>query len=109
MSKEKLYIDINNNKINEENLNNYIKSLLNVLRRYKEKDNNDKTEKGIFEIPECNNIPLNTNLEKLGKMITDESIREIKEEPYIKKNKLPQQQEAVPKLNQKNLKKSQEI
>ena len=37
-------------------------------------------------------------------MITDESIREIKEEPYIKKIKLPQQQEAVPKLNQKEFK-----
>ena len=104
MSKEKLYINNNINLINEENVHNYIKSLLNVLRRYKEKDNNDKTEKGIFEISECNNIPLNVNLENLGKMITDESIREIKEEPYIKKIKLPQQQEAVPKLNQKEFK-----
>ena len=55
MRKEKLYINNNYNEINEENVNNYIKSLLNVLRRYKEKDNNDKTKKGIFEIPEWNN------------------------------------------------------
>ena len=76
-----------------------IKALLNVLRRYKEKDNNDSSEKSIFEIPECNSIPLNTNLENFKKMIADESIRQIKEEPYIKIIKLPQQQEAVPKLD----------
>jgi hypothetical protein len=46
---------------------------------------------------------LNTNLENLGKMITNECIREIKEEPYIKNIKLPQKQEAVPKLNQKKI------
>ena len=49
MSKEKLYIQNENIVgINEENINSYIKSILNVLRRYKDKDNNNKIEKSIF-------------------------------------------------------------
>ena len=105
MSKEKLYI-INNNviEINEENIISYIKAILNVLRRYKDKDNNDKTEKAIFEVQELNNIPLDDNLTNLGKMISDDTLKEIREEPYIKKIKLPQQQEAPPKINKKEFK-----
>jgi hypothetical protein len=81
MNKEKL----DNIKINEENLHNYIKAIVNALRRYEKKDNNDETEKGIFKIDKCNNIPSKENLENIGKMITDKSIKEIKEEPYFKK------------------------
>ena len=105
MSKEKLYIqDKNNLEINEQNVMAYIKSIINVLRRFKEKDNNDKTEKSIFEVKELKNIPLNKNLTNFGIMINDNSLREIKEEPYIKKIKLPQIQETVPKLSQKEFK-----
>ena len=105
MSKEKLYIqDKNNLEINEQNVMAYIKSIINVLRRIKEKDNNSKTEKPIFEVNELNNIPLNKNLTNFGTMITDNSLKEIKEEPFIKKIKLPHIQEAVPKLNQNEIK-----
>ena len=85
MSKEKLRIKEKNNYfINDDNAYNYIKELINVLRRYKDKDN-DKTERSYFEIPQCKNISLNDNLTNLGKMISDDSLREIKEESYIKK------------------------
>ena len=58
MSKEKFY-KINNNmaEINEENISNYIKSITTILRRYKERDNMDKTEKSLFEIEKLDNIP----------------------------------------------------
>ena len=97
MNKEKL----DNIKINEENLNNYIKAIVNALIRYEKKDNDDITEIGIFKIDKCNNIPSNENLENIGKMIKDKSIKEIKEEPYFKKISLPHQQEEAPNLNQK--------
>ena len=105
MSKEKMYIqDKNNLEINEQNIMIYIKSIINVLRRIKQKDNNEKTEKSIFEVKELKNIPLEKNLTNFGAMIGDNSLKEIREEPYVKKIKLPQIQEAVPKLNQKEFK-----
>ncbi len=105
MSKEKVYIQNKNiYEINENNVSSYIRALISVLRRYKEKDNTDKIEKAIFEVKELNNIPLNENLENLGKIITDETLREIKEEPYVKKIQLPKQQEIAQKLNQKEFK-----
>lgn len=85
MSKEKLLIKEKNNYfINDDNAYNYIKELINVLRRYKDKDN-DKTERSYFEIPQCKNISLNDNLKIVGKNISDDSLLEIKEESYIKK------------------------
>ena len=105
MSKEKLYTQ---NKdifeINEEYINLYIKSILNVLRRYKDKDNNNKIEKSYFEIKELNNIPSKENLKNLGNILIDNSFREIKEEPYTKKIKMPLIQEAIPKLGQNEIK-----
>ena len=105
MSKEKMYIqDKNNLEINENNVNAFIKSIINVLRRSKMNDNNDRTEKSIFELKELKNIPLDKNLENFAKMMGDTSLREIKDEPFIKKIKLPSIQETVPKLNQKEFK-----
>ena len=111
MSKEKLYIQNKNiYDINEENVISYIKSILNVLRRYKDKDNNREIEKSIFEIKELKNFQnislkeFQDNLENIGKMCTDNSLREIKEDPYVKKIKMPSIQESVPKLSQKEFK-----
>ena len=102
MSKEKFY-KINNNmaEINEENISNYIKSITTILRRYKERDNMDKTEKSLFEIEKLDNIPSGNNLINLGKIISDDTFREMKDEPYIKKVQLPHQHEAAPKINKK--------
>ena len=95
MSKEKVYIQNKNiYEVNENNVSSYIRALISVLRRYKEKDNTDKIEKAIFEVKELNNIPLNENLENLGKIITEETLREIKEEPFVIKIKLPQQRNS---------------
>ena len=86
ISKEKLFIQNENIfEINGENLNSYIKSILNILRRYKDKDNNNKIEKSIFEIKDLNNIPSKDNLKNLGNILINNSFREIKEEPYTKK------------------------
>ena len=86
MDKERLYIQKDNSyEINEEYLQNYIKAILNVLRRYKDKDNNNNTEKELFETKELNNIPSKDNLKNLENIITDNSLRDIKEEPFIKK------------------------
>ena len=105
MSKEKLYIQKGNvYEINEEYLLIYIKAILNVLRRYKEKDNNDKIEKAIFELKKLNNIPSKENLKNLSNIVIDNFLREIKEEPYAKKIKLPQIQEAVEKLGKNEIK-----
>ena len=111
MTKEKLYIKTGNAfDINEENINVYVKKILSVLRRYKDKDNNSKTEKAFFDINELQiqSIELkelNDNvLSNFGKMISDNTLRDIKEEPYIKKIKLPSLQEAVPKVDKKEFK-----
>ena len=90
MTKEKLFIQNENIfGINEENLNSYIKSIINILRRNKDKDNNNKIEKSIFEIKELNNISFKYNLKNLGNILKDNSLREIKEEPFTKKIKMP--------------------
>ena len=48
INKEKLYIQNKNNlEIKEQNVMAYIKSTINVLRRVKEKDNNEKFEKAF--------------------------------------------------------------
>ena len=105
MDKERLYIKKENSyEINEEYLKNYIKAILNVLRRYKDKDNNNNTEKALFETKKLNNIPSKDNFKNLENIITDNSLRDIKEEPFIKKIKLPQIQEAVPKMNKYEIK-----
>ena len=105
MTKERLYIQKPNSyEINEEYLQNYIKAILNVLRRYKDKDNNNNIEKALFETKKLNNIPSKDNLKNLENIITDNSLRDIKEEPFIKKIKLPQIQEAVPKMNKNEIK-----
>ena len=45
ISKEKLYIQNKNNlEIKEQNVMAYIKSIINIFRRVKEKDNNEKIE-----------------------------------------------------------------
>ena len=117
MYKDKLYIRKNNiYEINENNVMLYIKKILSILRIYKDKDNNSKTEKSIFEVnslPQIQNFSedelennLFTNFEK---MISDNNLRDIKEEPYIKKNKLPSLQEAAPKMDKKNIKNFQKI
>ena len=103
MYMEKLY-NKNYSEINEENVKEYIISMVSVLRRLKESDHNEKTEKAVFEIDELNNIPLNENLENLGKMILDNSLRQLKEDPYLKKIKLNQFKEPIQKLNQKESK-----
>ena len=46
MSKEKIYIQNKNIiEVNEQNVSSYIRALISVLRRYKEKDNTDNIEK----------------------------------------------------------------
>ena len=50
---------------------------------------------------ELKNIPLSKNLINFGLMLRDNPLKEIKEESYIKKVKLPQIQETIPKLSQK--------
>ena len=107
MTEEKLYTK-NKDKydINEENVREYVKQILNVLRRYKDKDNDNKTEKALFNINtiQIQNIEdkeLKDNiLPKFERMILDPEnpLKKINEEPYIKKIKLPALQEAVPKL-----------
>ena len=105
MSKEKLFIQNENMfEINEENLNSYIKSILNVLRRNKVKDNNNKIEKPNFEIKELNNIPSRDNLKCLENFLINNCLREIKEEPYYKKIELPLIKEQMPKLDQGEIK-----
>ena len=72
MSKEQLYIQKEDIfEINAKEINQYIKSILNVLRRY----NNNKIEKPIFEIKELNNIPSKDNLKNLGNILIDNSLR----------------------------------
>ena len=68
---------------------------------YKEKDNNDKTEKALFEIEKLDNIPSGNNLINLGKIITDDTFRDMKVEPYINKVQLAHHQETAPKINKK--------
>ena len=112
MSKEKLYIIKKNvYEINENNIMGYTKQIINILRRYKDKDNNNKTEKSLFEVnslPQIQNLsledPENNMLSNFVKMIADNTLRDIREEPYIKKIKLPLLQEAVPKINKKEFK-----
>lgn len=106
MSKEKLYKISNNNiiEINEDNIVDYNKAVINILRRYKDYDNNAKTEKALFEIDKLNSLPLGNNLMNLGKIVSDDTFREMREEPFIKKIKLNKQQEAAPKLNKKEFK-----
>jgi len=101
MTKEKLFIQNENIFwINEENLNSYIKLILNILKRNKDKDNNNKIEKPIFKIKEFNNISFKYNLKNLENILKDNSLREIKDEPYTKKIKIPLIQEPIPKLDQ---------
>jgi len=88
MSKEKIYIQ-NDNKfeINEKYINPYIKSIINILRRNKNNDNDYIIEKSLIEIIEINNIPSKDNSNHLGNILIDNYLREIKEEPNTKKNK----------------------
>ncbi len=72
----------------EENIEVDIKTIVLVLRRVKEKDNNDEIEKGNFEIKKLGSIY--ESIENLEKIFSDNSLREIKEEPYVKKIKLTQ-------------------
>ena len=105
MSKEKLYIqDKNILEINEKYVEDYIKSIINVLRRYKKDNNNIKTEKSIYEIAELKNVPIDKNLADFEVMIKDNSLKEIREEPFIKKIKLPLIQETAPKLSKEEFK-----
>ena len=53
---------------------------------------------------ELKNIPLSKNLINFGLMLRDNPLKEIKEESYIKKVKLPQIQETIPKLSHKEFK-----
>ena len=109
MYKDNLYIRKNNvYEINEKNVMLYIKQMLSILRIYKDKDNNSKTEKCIFEVnslPQMQNYSVdeleNNLFSNFEKMISDNNLRDIKEEPYIKKIKLPSLQETVPKLDKK--------
>ena len=51
MNKKHFYIQNKNDyQVIEENIEAYIKTIVLVLRRVKEKDNNDQIEKGNFEI-----------------------------------------------------------
>lgn len=78
ITKEKIFIQNKNiYEINEEYIMTYLKDRLSVLKRYKENDNKNKTEKSIFEIKELNNIPSKDNFENLQKIISDNYLREI--------------------------------
>ena len=111
MTKEKLFIKNGNAfDINEDNIMAYVKQILSVLRRYKDKDNNCKTEKIFFDINalQMQNIELDelkdNVLSNFEKMISDNALRDIKEDPYIKKIKLPSLQEADPRVDKKQFK-----
>ena len=105
MSKENMF-NINSNiiEINEEKVMEYNKAIIGVLRRYKENNNNDNTEKALFEIEKLDNIPSGNSLINLEKSVSDDTLREMREEPFIKKVKLVQQQEAPPKVNREEFK-----
>lgn len=97
MSKEQLYIQKEGIfEINEKEKNQYIKSILNVLRKYIDNDNNNKIEKSIFEIKKLNNIPSKDNLKNLGNILIDNSL--------TKKIKIALLQETVPKLSRNEIK-----
>ena len=67
----------------EENIEVDIKTIVSVLRRVKEKDNNDEIEKGNFEIKNLGSIY--ESIENLEKIFSDNPFKEIKEELYVKK------------------------
>ena len=65
MSKDKLYIIKKNvYEINENNVMSYAKKMISILRRYKDKDNSDKTQKGLFEVSSLPQLQ-NSSVEEL--------------------------------------------
>ena len=103
MNKKNFYIQNKKDcKVIEKNVEDYIKGLVSVLRRVKEKDNDDKIENACFEIEKLGSIY--ESIETLEKIFSDNSLREIKEEPYVKKIQLTQKKKVPPKLNQNEFK-----
>ena len=60
----------------EENIEVDIKTIVSVLRRVKEKDNNDEIEKGNFEIKKLGSIY--ESIENLEKIFSDNPLRKLK-------------------------------
>ena len=76
-----------------------IKEITSVLIKNKEDDNNNKIEKSFFNVGNLNKISLNEYLSHLKEIISDNSYREIEEEPYNQVIDLPQQYIPPPKLD----------
>ena len=89
--------DINELKIK---IFDYIQVFLNIFNRNKYQDNNEETFKAVFEINQCKNIPLDYELINLIKNICDDSLKKIKNEPFVKNKEFPKSKETIPKLNQ---------
>ena len=77
MNKKHFYIQNKNDyQVIEENIEAYIKTIVLVLRRVKEKDNNDEIEKGNFEIKKIGSIY--ESIENLEKIFSDNPLRKLK-------------------------------
>ena len=80
INKKQFYIQNKNDyQLIEENIEVDIKTIVSIIRRFKEKDNNDEIEKGNFEIKNLGSIY--ESIEKLEKISSDNPLREIKEKP----------------------------
>ncbi len=77
MNKKHFYIQNKNDyQVIEENIEAYIKTIVLVFRRFKEKDNNDEIEKGNFEIKKLGSIY--ESIENLEKIFSDDPLRKLK-------------------------------
>ena len=90
-------------EFNEEKIGNYVKTLFNIFKSSQNEDSINtinKTEKVSYEIEQ--KIILNDTLIKLGKIIfnNNNSFSELNEEIYIKKIKLPIEQDNIPELKE---------
>ena len=100
----KMEFDNNFIEINYNIIQDYIKFLLNILKRDIKMDINNNV-KDIFEIEKCQNIQLTNYLFYLNNIISDNSLSELNENVYIKKIKLPKDKDIHEiELNNKEIK-----
>ena len=94
---------MNYDELNIEKIGNYVKTLFNIFNSSLNEDSINtinKTEKASYEIEQ--KIILNDNLINLGNIIfnNNNSFSELNEEIYIKKIKLPLEQDKIPELKE---------
>ena len=100
----KMKFDNNFIEINYNIIQDYIKFLLNILKRDIKMDIYNNV-KDIFEIEKCQNIQLTNYLFYLNNIISDNSLSELNENVYIKKIKLPKDKDIHEiELNNKEIK-----